>query len=79
MGLDPRTPGSRPEPKADTQPLSHPGIPVKFILKQLDFIELFYFGKVWGSRLNGILICIVLILIVKFFLDAWSILFISQK
>ena len=27
MGLDPRTPGSRPEPKADAQPLSHPGAP----------------------------------------------------
>ena len=27
-GLDPRTPGSRPEPKADAQPLNHPGIPV---------------------------------------------------
>ena len=26
MGLDPKTPGSRPEPKADAQPLSHPGI-----------------------------------------------------
>ena len=26
VGLDPRTPGSRPEPKADTQPLRHPGI-----------------------------------------------------
>ena len=26
VGLDPRTPGSRPEPKADAQPLSHPGI-----------------------------------------------------
>ena len=26
-GLDPRTPGSRSEPKADAQPLSHPGIP----------------------------------------------------
>ena len=26
VGLDPRTPGSHPEPKADTQPLSHPGI-----------------------------------------------------
>ena len=24
-GLDPRIPGSLPEPKADTQPLSHPG------------------------------------------------------
>ena len=27
VGLDPRTPGSRPEPKADTQPPSHPGAP----------------------------------------------------
>ena len=25
VGLDPRTLGSQPEPKADTQPLSHPG------------------------------------------------------
>ena len=29
MGLDPRTPGSRPEPKADTQPLSNP-VALKF-------------------------------------------------
>ena len=28
-GLNPRTPGSRPEPKADAQPLSHPGAPVQ--------------------------------------------------
>ena len=27
MGLDPGTPGSRPEPKADAQLLSHPGVP----------------------------------------------------
>ena len=26
-GLDPRTPGSHPELKADVQPLSHPGVP----------------------------------------------------
>ena len=26
-GLDPRTPGSCSEPKADAQPLSHPGVP----------------------------------------------------
>ena len=31
-GLDSRTPGSRPEPKADTQPLSHPGVPKASIL-----------------------------------------------
>ena len=27
VGLDPRAPGSRLEPKADAQPLSHPGVP----------------------------------------------------
>ena len=26
MGLNPRIPGSRPEPKADAQSLSHPGV-----------------------------------------------------
>ena len=31
VGLDPRSPGSSPGPKADAQPLSHPGVPV-FIL-----------------------------------------------
>ena len=31
-GLDPDTPGSRPELKADTQPLSHPGVPQKVFL-----------------------------------------------
>ena len=36
MGLDPKTPGSRPEPKADAQPLSHPGVPdLSFITKVL--------------------------------------------
>ena len=29
VGLNPETPGSRPEPKADTQPLSYPGVPSK--------------------------------------------------
>ena len=38
MGLDPRTPGSRPEPKADAQP-SHPGVPHFFFFK--DSIYLF--------------------------------------
>ena len=32
-GLSPRTPGSPPEPKADAQPLSHPGTPIEEILK----------------------------------------------
>ena len=33
VGLDPRTPGSHPGPKAHAQLLSHPGIPVKEISK----------------------------------------------
>ena len=28
VGLDPRTWGSPPEPKADAQPLSHPEVPI---------------------------------------------------
>ena len=32
VGLDPRTSGSWPEPKADAQPLSHPGLPHKLFL-----------------------------------------------
>ena len=32
--LDSRTPGSRPELKADTQLLSHPGAPLSFPLKK---------------------------------------------
>ena len=35
-GLDPGSPGSHPEPKADAQPLSHPGVPIFFF-----FLEVF--------------------------------------
>ena len=35
VGLDPRTPASRPGLKADTQPLSHPGIPRLILLKMV--------------------------------------------
>ena len=31
-GLDPRTPGSCPEPKADAQLLSHPSVPTWWFL-----------------------------------------------
>ena len=34
VGFDPRTLGSCPEPKADAQPLSHPGIAVSPKLMQ---------------------------------------------
>ena len=34
-GLDPRNPGSRPEPKTVAQPLSHPGTPLQGTLSKL--------------------------------------------
>ena len=37
VGLDPITPGSRPEPKADAQPLCHPGAPENKILFRILF------------------------------------------
>ena len=43
-GLDPGTPGSCPEPKADAQPLSHPGVPTSQILSQLRLY--FYFSQI---------------------------------
>ena len=32
VGLDPITPGSRPEPKAEAQPLCHPGAPIQVLM-----------------------------------------------
>ena len=40
VGLDPGSPGSRPEPKVDAQLLSHPGAPRRELLY---FIYLFIF------------------------------------
>ena len=34
VGLDPRTPGSRPGPKAGAKPLSHPEIPHRYKYKE---------------------------------------------
>ena len=34
MGLDPWTPGPQPEPKSDTQPLSHPGTPKIYLFER---------------------------------------------
>ena len=38
MGLDPGTPGSRPEPKADAQ-VSHPGVPILDNLSEPDSVS----------------------------------------
>ena len=46
VGLDPRTPGSGPEPKADAQPLSHPDAPMHSILNYID-------GKVQSKYKSG--------------------------
>ena len=37
VGLHPRTPGPCPEPKADAQPLNHPGAPevLKILINQM--------------------------------------------
>ena len=35
VGFDPRSPGSRPGPKAGVKPLRHPGIPALLILNAL--------------------------------------------
>ena len=43
VGLDPGTLGSCPEPKADAQPLSHPGIPIFLNFYQQSFIVFFFF------------------------------------
>ena len=52
MGLNPRTLGSHPEPKADTQPLSHSGAPVfvfdEYILQRKKKVKL----KHYLSRLK---------------------------
>ena len=40
VGLDPKTPGLYPEPKADTQPLSHPGVLQSFLFLGRNPLEL---------------------------------------
>ena len=35
VGLDPKTPGSQPDLKADAQPLSHPGVPPHTLLIEI--------------------------------------------
>ena len=39
VGLDPGTPGSHPEPKAEAQPLSHPGIPLTPFLRSASWLH----------------------------------------
>ena len=45
VGLDPRTPGSRPGLKVDAQLLSHPGVPTFFIFKQT--VRLYVVSSTW--------------------------------
>ena len=46
-GLDPRTLGSHPEPKADTQPLSHLGAPKRIISVQKCMTNQEYDSKIF--------------------------------
>ena len=43
VDLNPRTLGSQPEPKADAQPLSHPGVP-GFRFQMIGFFSSLYLG-----------------------------------
>ena len=45
MGLNPGAPGSRPEPKADAQLLSHPGVPGIIFLPQHFITHIFIYRK----------------------------------
>ena len=51
VGLDPGSPGSHPGPKADTKPLSHPGIPSSRILMDscLTFRSFIHFECIFVS------------------------------
>ena len=42
VGLDLGTPGSRPESKADTQPLSHPSAPLSVFLTETYVIQTYF-------------------------------------
>ena len=45
VGFDPRTPGSRPGPKAGAKPLCHPGIPqTAFLLKNRKIVTVRWYS-----------------------------------
>ena len=48
-GLDPRSPGSCPGPKADTQPLSHLGAPITNFQKMINIYMYIFWGKCRNS------------------------------
>ena len=54
VGLDPRTLGSRPGPKAETQPLNRPGAPNSFILIRIK-TPARYFAYFTGKLYNFLL------------------------
>ena len=51
-GLDPRTPGSHPEPKADAQPLSPPGVPPSPFSRPKNGVK--EFGKITWITMGGV-------------------------
>ena len=55
MGLDPRTPGSCPEPRADFQPLSHPDVRITGILIHIlcDLRQTTFLGFIIGLAVRG--------------------------
>ena len=49
VGLDPRTPGSCPEPKADAHLLNHSGVPAYDLLSNTSYI-LYFFNKITQTQ-----------------------------
>ena len=51
VGLDPGSPGSRPEPKAGAQLLSHSGVPqIAFLM----IVFLHYYKRSYINKLDGV-------------------------
>ena len=46
VGLDPGSPGSRPEPKAGAKPLRHPGIPIMSIFNGIFLFKQFFLPQI---------------------------------
>ena len=63
LEMDPRTPGSRPEQKADAQPQSHPGIPINM---KFYVMLTFLFWQILGTykmTTKHIIYCLIKLLI----------------
>ena len=73
VGLDPRTPGSWPEPKADAQPLSYPGIQVCWSLQKARFLfQIFIVFLLFISFFSALIFSISFLLLIALVCFAFS-------